>query len=236
MRLDAAAGLVAGGNSGPAIVAGKSAESLLVRAVRGKDDEVSKMPPEGEAASARPRDRAARRAGSTRGHKLPTKRRRRPPGGRASIGRFSRLPADDRRAVKNPGWVRNPIDAFVLARLEAAGLAALAPRRSKATLIRRAEPGPASDLPPSLDEVDDFWPIRGGDAYERLVDRLLASPHYGERWGRHWLDVARYADSNGYTIDGGRSIWKYRDWVIGGHRIAICRSTSSPSSNWPATC
>src|SRR5205807_847593 len=69
-------------------------------------------------------------------------------------------------------------------------------------------------LPPSPAEVDAFVNDPRPDAYEHLVDRLLASPHYGERWGRHWLDLARYADSNGFTIDGPRPIWKYRDWVI----------------------
>ncbi len=110
-------------------------------------------------------------------------------------------------------WPRGPIDAFILARLEAAGLQP-SPEADRATLIRRLSLD-LLGLPPTVGEVDRFLADRGDDAYERLVDRLLASPHYGERWGRHWLDVARYADSNGYTIDGGRSIWKYRDWVIG---------------------
>ena len=69
-------------------------------------------------------------------------------------------------------------------------------------------------LPPSPAEVNEFLADRRADAYERLVDRLLASPHYGERWGRHWLDQARYADSDGYNIDGAREIWMFRDWVI----------------------
>jgi hypothetical protein len=69
-------------------------------------------------------------------------------------------------------------------------------------------------MPPTIADVETYLADDSEGAYERMVDRLLASPHYGERWGRHWLDIARYADSNGYTIDGGRSIWKYRDWVI----------------------
>src|SRR5581483_8178321 len=69
-------------------------------------------------------------------------------------------------------------------------------------------------LPPTPQEVEAFLNDKWPDAYERVVDRLLASPHYGERWGRHWLDLARYADSNGYSIDSPRSIWPYRDWVI----------------------
>jgi hypothetical protein len=108
--------------------------------------------------------------------------------------------------------VRNPIDNFVAARLEKEGLAP-SPEAGRATLIRRLSLD-LLGLTPSPAEVDEFIADTRPDAYERLVDRLLASPHYGERWGRHWLDLARYADSNGYNIDGPREIWKYRDWVI----------------------
>lgn len=114
--------------------------------------------------------------------------------------------------VKNSAWVRNPIDAFVLARLEKKGIA---PSREAdpLTLLRRVYLD-LIGLPPSPEDVEQFLADQRPAAYERLVGRLLASPRYGERWGRHWLDLARYADSNGYTIDGPRSIWKYRDWVI----------------------
>src|SRR6185436_3785397 len=81
------------------------------------------------------------------------------------------------------------------------------------TLIRRLSLD-LTGLPPTIAEVDTFVKDHSPDAYEKVIERLLASPHYGERWGRHWLDVARYADSNGYSIDAPRSIWKYRDWVI----------------------
>ncbi len=121
-----------------------------------------------------------------------------------------RRPAEP--ALRDSGWVRNPIDGFVLERLERAGLRP-APEADRATLIRRLSLD-LLGIPPSLTEVDEFVHDPRPDAYERVADRLLASPHYGERWGRHWLDLARYADSNGYTIDGARSIWKYRDWVI----------------------
>ncbi len=107
---------------------------------------------------------------------------------------------------------RNPIDAFVLARLEEEKIEP-APEADRVTLIRRLSLD-LTGLPPAPAEVDAFIDDAGSDAYERLVERLLASPHYGERWGRHWLDLARYADSNGYSIDAPRSIWKYRDWVI----------------------
>ena len=114
--------------------------------------------------------------------------------------------------VRNPGWVRNPIDAFVLARLDQEGLKPSA-EADRATLLRRASLD-LIGLPPSLDEIDAFLADASPDAYERQVDRLLASPHYGERWARRWLDLARYADTNGYEKDRPRSIWPYRDWVI----------------------
>ena len=100
----------------------------------------------------------------------------------------------------------------MLATLEQKGLVP-APEADKATLIRRLSLD-LIGLPPSLKEIDDFLADASPNAYEKLVDRLLASPHYGERWGRWWLDAARYADTNGYEKDHERSIWPYRDWVI----------------------
>jgi mono/diheme cytochrome c family protein len=114
--------------------------------------------------------------------------------------------------VMDPAWGRNPIDRFILARLEKEGLRP-APEADRPTLIRRLSLD-LLGLLPSPQEVADFVNDRQPGAYERLVERLLASPHYGERQARHWLDLARYADSNGYTIDGKRSIWPWRDWVI----------------------
>ena len=116
-------------------------------------------------------------------------------------------------SVKNAAWCRNPIDRFILARLEAEGLTP-SPEADKVTLIRRLSLD-LIGLPPSIPRRSTpFWPTRRADAYERLVDRLLASPHYGERWGRLWLDAARYADSDGYEKDKSRHVWFYRDWVI----------------------
>ena len=106
----------------------------------------------------------------------------------------------------------NPIDAFIRARLEADRITP-SPDAARATLLRRVFLDVVG-VPPSADETRRFLDDQSPDSYERLVDRLLASPRYGERWGRHWLDLARYADSDGYTIDGPRSIWKYRAWVI----------------------
>jgi hypothetical protein len=109
-------------------------------------------------------------------------------------------------------WPRNAIDTFILARLEAEGLRP-APEADRYTLVRRLYLDLVG-LPPTPEEAEAFVRDAAPDAYERLVDRLLASPHYGERWARRWLDLARYADTNGYEKDRVRSIWPYRDWVI----------------------
>ncbi|MFZ0588846.1 MAG: DUF1553 domain-containing protein [Bryobacteraceae bacterium] len=114
--------------------------------------------------------------------------------------------------VSNPSWVRNPIDNFILAKLDKEGLKP-SPEADKATLIRRVYLD-LIGLPPSPREVDEFLSDRSSDAYEKVVDHLLASPHYGERWARQWLDMARYADTNGYEKDNRRTAWEYRDWVI----------------------
>ncbi len=106
----------------------------------------------------------------------------------------------------------HPIDRFIARPLEEAGLS-LSPRADRATLVRRIHLD-LTGLPPSPAEVDAFLADNSPDAYSRRVERLLASPHFGERWGRWWLDAARYADSNGYSIDAPRQIWAYRDWVI----------------------
>ena len=115
-------------------------------------------------------------------------------------------------AVKNPAWVRNPIDAYILARLEKAGLAP-APEADRRTLARRVTLD-LTGLPPTPEEVEAFVADKRPDAYERLVDRLLASPGWGEHRGRYWLDAARYADTHGIHFDNYREIWSYRDWVI----------------------
>jgi hypothetical protein len=114
--------------------------------------------------------------------------------------------------VRQADWPRNAIDHFVLARLEAEGLGP-SPPADRYTLVRRVSLD-LIGLPPTPEEADAFAHDDRPDAYERLVDRLLASPHYGERWARRWLDLARYADTNGYEKDRPRSVWPYRDWVI----------------------
>ncbi|MFN0053720.1 MAG: DUF1553 domain-containing protein [Planctomycetales bacterium] len=117
------------------------------------------------------------------------------------------VPAD------NSGWARNPIDGFVLARSQEAGLSH-APEADRRTLVRRITYD-LHGLPPTPDEVETFLTDESPDALERLVDRLLASPHYGERWGRHWLDIVHYGESHGYDKDKPRpNAWPYRDYVI----------------------
>ena len=115
-------------------------------------------------------------------------------------------------SVQRKDWPRNGIDYFVLSRLEQESLRPT-PEASRENLIRRLSLD-LTGLPPSVKEVEDFLRDNRTDAYEQWVDRLLASPQYGERWARPWLDQARYADSNGYEADFRRSIWPYRDWVI----------------------
>jgi hypothetical protein len=114
--------------------------------------------------------------------------------------------------VQTPAWVRNDLDAFVLARLETAGLRP-EPEQEKARLFRRVALD-LTGLPPTTEELDAHLADARPDAYERAVDRLLASPHFGERWAAPWLDVARYADTQGFERDNERKIWPFRDWVI----------------------
>ena len=115
-------------------------------------------------------------------------------------------------SVKNAAWPRNAIDAVILARLEKESLSP-SPEADRVTLLRRVSLD-LTGLPPTPQEVDAFLNDKKKNAYERQVDRLLRSPHYGERWGRRWLDAAQYADSNGYEKDRPREVWFYRDWVI----------------------
>ncbi len=114
--------------------------------------------------------------------------------------------------VRNPLWERNPIDAFILARLEAEGLNP-SPEAAKTTLLRRVTLD-LTGLPPTPEEVDAFLADRSPDAYEKVVDRLLASSRYGEHMARYWLDAARYGDTHGLHLDNYREIWPYREWVI----------------------
>jgi hypothetical protein len=115
--------------------------------------------------------------------------------------------------VSDPAWIRNPIDAFILHGLDTAGLRP-APPAARAALLRRVYLD-VIGLPPTPEELDAFLADGSPGALERVVDDLLGRPQYGERWARHWLDVVRYAETNGYERDGAKpEAWRYRDWVV----------------------
>jgi mono/diheme cytochrome c family protein len=209
LRLDTSAAAHKGGNNGPAVVPGKSASSRLIQAVTAADD-VPVMPPKEPRLSKA--EIAMLRAWIDAGAHAPADEVAAQTATKSKHWAFQPPVHPIPPAVKGTAWLRNPIDRFILARLEKEGVGP-SPEAGRATLIRRLSLD-LLGLPPTDAEVESFIHDERPDAYERLVDRLLASPHYGERWGRFWLDGARYADSNGYSIDAPRSIWPYRDWVI----------------------
>lgn len=209
-RLDVRATALRGGESGKrAIVPGKSADSDLIRRVTSDDDDVV-MPPEGDRLTAKQIDLL--RKWIDAGAKWPDELA----GELNDPKRHWAFQPPHRPAVpqiQNPkSKIRNPIDAFVLERLAKENLTS-SPEADKTTLIRRLSLD-LIGLPPTIEEVDAFLADTSDDAYAKLVERLLASPHYGERWGRLWLDAARYADSDGFEKDKSRQVWAYRDWVV----------------------
>ena len=208
LRLDSAETLRRGGESGQVIVAGKSAESLLIQLVAGLQPD-KKMPAKGDPLTAE--QIGLLRAWIDQGARWPESGPESEKGG-SKHWAFKAPVQPTIPAIKNAKWPRNDIDRFVVARLEKEGLAP-SPEADRPTLIRRLSLDLVG-LPPTPAEVDAFVADRSADACSRLVERLLASPHYGERWGRHWLDAARYADTNGYEKDLPRPVWPYRDWVI----------------------
>jgi len=200
LRLDQQAAATAALESGDgfAIVPGKSAESRLITRITASDD--TQMPPKDEGKPLKPADIATLKNWIDQGA--------------AWKGHWSYLKVERPAlpSVTNRGWVRNPIDWFILQRLEQEGLQP-APEADPTALIRRLS-FDLTGLPPTLAEIDAFLADRSPDAYEKVVDRLLASPRYGERMAQKWLDLARYADTNGYHIDNHRDMWRYRQWVI----------------------
>ncbi len=206
LRLDTREPALGGGKSGPAILPGNSAGSLLYRKLLG-EAEGSPMPLSGKLV---PDDIGLIRAWLDQGAQWPDSTAESQIAKKhwAYVKPVRPIPP----AVRKPGSARNPIDQFILERLHREGLEA-APEASREALIRRVKLD-LIGLPPTPEEVDSFVTDPAPDAYEKLVDQLLASPHYGERWARPWLDLARYADTNGYIHDRRRSIWPYRDWVI----------------------
>ncbi|MEO5820665.1 MAG: PSD1 and planctomycete cytochrome C domain-containing protein [Vicinamibacteraceae bacterium] len=230
-RLDTRAGLLRGGEeNGKVIVEGHSDKSALIRLVAGLVEDIP-MPPKKEGVTLTARQIGLLRAWIDQGAKYPAgvtlintnASAETAESGEAKIAEavltrgkdhwaFKRPVRPTPPAVKNTAWARSPIDAFVLARLDKEGLVP-APEADKATLLRRVSLD-LTGLPPTLPELDAFLADDAPDAYAKQVDRLLASPHYGERWARHWLDAARYADSDGFEKDKPRYAWAYRDWVI----------------------
>jgi mono/diheme cytochrome c family protein len=208
LRLDTAASMLKGGKSGACVIAGRGDDSPLVAAVRGNGDTERmplKRPPLSQSDIKLIKDWIDQGARSVAGEQ---------PGIAPTASHWSFIPPR-REPVPTParkGWSRNPIDEFVLARLDRAGLTP-SPAADRATLVRRLSLD-LIGLPPSPLEVESFLVDGSEESDERTLDRLLASPHFGERWARPWLDQARYADSHGYSIDAPRAIWKYRDWVI----------------------
>ncbi len=201
-------GLLKGGEAGAVVVSGRSGDSLLYAKVH-----EGKMPPDGPLADAEvellrrwidagvPWEGAALKPSVDRG--------------RAGLDWWSLQPIRRPKTpdVKDRNWVRDPIDAFILAALEAKGLTP-APEADRRTYIRRVT-FDLIGLPPTPEEIETFLRDDSPDAYEKLVDGLLSRPEYGERWGRHWLDVARFAESYGYEMNTLRAdAWPYRDYVI----------------------
>ena len=200
--------ILMGGNRGQAAFPGSPEDSLLIHATRQSDE--LKMPPGGKLA---PEELAALVRWVELGLPWPTAARAKGPADDSSTHwSFQPIRRPRPPEVSQESWVRNPIDRFILARIENKGLTP-SPEAERSTLIRRLYIDLVGLLP-TPEEVDAFVNDDRPDAYEQLVDQVLDSPHYGERWGRHWLDLARYADSNGYNNDGERKIWMYREWVI----------------------
>jgi mono/diheme cytochrome c family protein len=208
LRLDSKALALEGGLSGKAIIPGKPAESLLLQRVLGQGDRV-RMPMDGPPLASE--QIALLRGWIEEGASWPEEASV----VHATIDRhwaYVKPVKHTLPLVRQILWTHNPIDHFVLARLEKEGLSPSA-EASRESLIRRVSLD-LTGLPPSVAEVEAFAADPDPDAYTHLVDRLLASPHYGERWARFWLDLARYADTNGYEKDLRRTMWPYRDWVI----------------------
>jgi hypothetical protein len=217
LRLDSLATALAGGDSGPAVVPGKPEDSLLVRAVRYQDLE---MPPTGklkehEVANLIEWIKMGAAWPPTGGDAGPPVRKGEQEITAEDRGWWSFAPVAKVELPQQAPSQGNhePIDSFIAQRLREAGLSP-SPPATRRELLRRAS-FDLLGLPPTMEQLRDFESDAGPDAYDRVVDRLLASPRYGERWGRHWLDLVRFAQTNGYERDGEKPLaWRYRDYVI----------------------
>ncbi len=208
LRVDSLAALLKGSESGPVIVPGHSDRSRLIRRLQAQERPL--MPYGGPALSASEIDTIRMWIDSGAPGPDSTEALKTAPGKRHWA--YVKPTRPSLPEVHNSQWARNEIDRFILARLEREGMEPR-PEANKRALIRRVYLD-LIGLPPSPEDVDAFLADRTRDAYEKAVDRLLASPRYGERWARPWLDLARYADTNGYEKDARRTAWAYRDWVI----------------------
>jgi len=219
LQLDTRERVLKGGNSGPAVVPGDLDHSLLIKAVNHTDPRIE-MPPPGKLSNEQISILETWvKDGAIWGLTSSTS---------AAVASHEYLITPDQRAfwsfqpmrkpvppkVKNRPWVKSPIDSFILAKTEANGLRPVRPA-SKTTLIRRATLD-LIGLPPTPSEIDDFLRDKSPQAFAKVVDRLLASPHYGERWGRYWLDVARYSDDQLMATEylPVPNAFRYRDWVV----------------------
>ncbi|NOS69692.1 MAG: DUF1553 domain-containing protein [Verrucomicrobia bacterium] len=210
LRLDVKSAAFKGGDSGPVIVAGKSAESRLIHLVAGLEKNLV-MPKKGERLT--PEQIGLLRAWIDQGANWPESTDAAKADDKSNWWSFKPASRQPLPKVKNQKWACNPVDLFVLAKLEAEGLSP-SPEADRRTLIRRLS-FDLTGLPPTPDEVEAFLRDRSKQAYEKLVDRLLASPRYGERWARHWLDTVHYGETHGYDKDKPRlNAWPYRDYVI----------------------
>jgi mono/diheme cytochrome c family protein len=209
LRADSRDGLLKGGDNGPSIIVGKSAESILVQVLADMHADLAAMPKKKEKFT--PEQIGLVRAWIDQGAKW-----------ESSVARsysyntnhwaFKSPVRSPLPKVSDKKWPRTPIDNFILAKLDVEKLKP-SPEADEITLLRRLSLD-LIGLPPTPEEVDAFVADKSPDAYAKQVERLLASPHYGEKWSRFWLDAARYADSDGFEKDKTRNVWFYRDWVV----------------------
>jgi len=209
LRLNSAESILRGGASGPAVTPGKGEDSLVVRRLLGADFE-DQMPLDADPLP--PAAIALVRAWIDQGARFGAAATAAPAAADQDHWAYVKPKHPEPPTVPAGRLVRNAIDRFVIARLEQEKLTPSS-EASKHTLLRRLTLD-LTGLPPAVEDLDAFLEDTSPDAYEKVVDRLLASPHFGERWARPWLDLARYADTNGYEKDNRRAIWKYRDWVV----------------------
>jgi hypothetical protein len=211
LRLDQKQSALKGGERGTPIIPGKPAESLLFRAINGGGEDVPRMPKKSDPLSNE--NIALIRAWIEQGAVWPGAATEAPENDPKNHWAFKSPIRPPIPEVADKARVKTPIDAFILAKLEKLGLKP-SPEADKTTILRRLHLDLVG-LPPTVEQVDSFLANKSPTAYENTVQRLLSSSHFGERWARHWLDAARYADSDGFEKDKPRFIWSYRDWVVG---------------------